>query len=137
MPRKTFCAVQYIHHWTFDKKKCRFKLFESCLGHYMAKKNQNSNVVLQSSTVLAFVKLQANERNNSQVVYKRMQHLPTMLVPAVHCGKDVTHKTLETMCNVHASPQQCWKSCANRSIVAPCLGVHRTKEMLGVFSVKV
>ena len=30
------------------------------------------------------------------------------------------------------------KSCANRSnIVAPCLGVHRTKEMLGVFSVKV
>ena len=104
----------------------------------MAKKNQNSNVVLQSSTVLAFVKLQANERNNSQVVYKRMQHLPTMLVPAVHCGKDVTHKTLETMRNARASPQQCWKSCANRSnIVAPRLGVHRTKEMLGVVSVKV
>ena len=33
----------------------------------MAKKNQNSNiVVLQSSTVLAFVKLLAKEHNNSQ-----------------------------------------------------------------------
>ena len=48
-------------------KKCRFKLFESCFDHYMAKKNRNSNnVVLQSSTVLAFVKLHAKECNNSQ-----------------------------------------------------------------------
>ena len=28
--------------------------------------------------------------------------------------KDTTrHKTLETMCNVRAWPQQCWKSCEN------------------------
>ena len=25
---------------------------------------------------------------------KQMQQLPTMLGPAVHCGKDITHKTL-------------------------------------------
>ena len=48
-------------------KKCRFKLFESCLDQYMAKKNRSSNnVVLQSSTLLSFVKLHAKERNNSQ-----------------------------------------------------------------------
>ena len=28
------------------------------------------------------------------VVCKRMQQLPTMLGPAVHCGKDTTHKSL-------------------------------------------
>ena len=72
------------------------------------------------------------------VLYKRMQQLATMFVPAVQGGKVTTHKTLETMCNVHASPQQCWKSCANRSnIVAPRLGVRRTKEILGVVSVEV
>ena len=26
-----------------------------------------------------------------------------------------THKTLETMCNTRVCPQQCWKSCANKS----------------------
>ena len=72
------------------------------------------------------------------VLYKRMQQLPTMFVPAVQGVKVTTHKTLETMRNARASPQQCWKSCANRSnIVAPRRGIDRTKEMLGVFSVKV
>ena len=67
------------------------------------------------------------------VVCKRMQQLPTMLGPAVHCGKDTTHKTLQTMCNARAWPQQYWKSCANRSnIVALHFGDHGTKEMLGV-----
>ena len=28
------------------------------------------------------------------VVCKRMQQLPTLLGPAVNCGKDATHKTL-------------------------------------------
>ena len=28
------------------------------------------------------------------VVCKRMQQLPTMFGPAVHCGKDTTHKSL-------------------------------------------
>ena len=28
------------------------------------------------------------------VVCKRMQQLPTLLGPAVNCGKDTTHKTL-------------------------------------------
>ena len=44
------------------------------------------------------------------VVCKRMQQLPTILGPAVHRGKDTTHKTLETMCHARAWPQQCWKS---------------------------
>ena len=35
-----------------------------------------------------------------------MQQLPTMLGPAVHRRKDSTHKTLETMCDDRAWPQQ-------------------------------
>ena len=42
------------------------------------------------------------------VVCKRMQQLPTMLGPAVHHGKDTIQKTLETMCNARAWPQQ-WR----------------------------
>ena len=56
-----------------------------------------------------------------------------MLGPAVHCGKDTTHKSLYTMHNKRAWPQQCWKSCANGSnIVALRFSDHGTKEMLGV-----
>ena len=67
------------------------------------------------------------------VVCKRMQQVPTILVPAVHRGKDTTPKTLETMCHACAWPQQCWKSCANGSnIVALRFSDHGTKEMLGV-----
>ena len=41
------------------------------------------------------------------------------------------------MCNAHAWPQQCWKSCANGSnIVALRFGDHGTKEMLGVLAQK-
>ena len=55
-----------------------------------------------------------------------------MLVPSVHHGKDTTHKTLETMCNARAWPQQCWKSCANGSnIVALRFGDHGTKRNVG------
>ena len=69
----------------------------------------------------------------SAVVCKQMQQLPTMLGPAVHCGKDTTHKSLKTMRNKRAWPQQCWKSCANGSnIVALRFGDQGTKEMLGV-----
>ena len=64
---------------------------------------------------------------------KRMQQLPTMLGLAVHRGKDTTHKTLETMRNERAWPQQCWTICANRSnIVVLHFGDHGTKEMLRV-----
>ena len=72
------------------------------------------------------------------VVCKRMQQLPTMLGPAVHRGKDTTHKSLRTIRNECAWPQQCWKSCPNGSnIVALCFGDHGTKEMLGVVGWKV
>ena len=72
------------------------------------------------------------------VVCKRMQQLPTSLGPAVHRGKDTTHKSLWSMRNERALPQQCWKSCANGSnIVAPRFGDHGTKEMLGVIGWKV
>ena len=36
------------------------------------------------------------------VVCKRMQQLPTIFGPAVHRGKDTTHKTLETVCHARA-----------------------------------
>ena len=72
------------------------------------------------------------------VVCKRMQQLPTMMGPAVHRGKDTTHKALEDMRNERAWPQQCWKRCANGSnIVALRFGNHGTKEMLGVVGSKV
>ena len=48
------------------------------------------------------------------VVCKRMQQLPIMLGPAVHDGKDTTHKTLKTMCNARAWPQQCLKELGKR-----------------------
>ena len=45
----------------------------------------------------------------------RMQQLPTMLIPALHRGKDTTHKTLKTMLRY-----------------ALRFGDHKKKEMLGV-----
>ena len=70
------------------------------------------------------------------VVCKRIQQLITMLEPAVHRGKDATHKTLETTCNARAF--QCLESCTNGSnIVALRLGDHGTNEMLGVVGSKV
>ena len=71
-------------------------------------------------------------------VCKRMQQLPTMLGPTVHVGKDTTHKSLYTLHNEPAWPQQCWKSCTNGSnIVALRFGDHGTKEMLRVVGLKV
>ena len=67
-----------------------------------------------------------------------MQQLQAMLGPAVHLGKGMTYKTLETMCNASLWLQQCWKSCANRSkIVAQRFDDHETKEMLGDVGSKV
>ena len=72
------------------------------------------------------------------VVCKRMQQLPTMLGPAVHRGKDTTHKPFYTMRNSRPWPQQCWKSCANGSnIVVLRFSDRGTKEMLGVVGWKV
>ena len=45
------------------------------------------------STLLAAAVLGVDE-SVLAVVCKRMQQLPTMLGPAVHRGKDTTHKTL-------------------------------------------
>ena len=57
----------------------------------------------------------------------------TMLGPAVHRGKDTAHKSLQTMRNESAWPQQCLKSRANGSnVVALRFGDHGLKEMLGV-----
>ena len=41
------------------------------------------------------------------VVWKQMQQHQAMLGPAVHRGKGMTYKTLETMCNASAWIQQC------------------------------
>ena len=68
---------------------------------------------------------------------KRTQQLPTMLGPAVQRGKDTTHKSLQTMRNERAWPQQCCKSCANRSnIVALRFGDHGTKKCLELLAEK-
>ena len=60
-------------------------------------------------------------------------------VPAAHLGKDITHKTLETMCNTRARPQQRWKRCTNGfnivGLVALRFGDHGAKE-LGVVGLK-
>ena len=67
------------------------------------------------------------------VVSKWMQQLPAMLVPAMQRGKDAAHKSLETMCNARAWPQQCWRSYANGSNTdALRFGDHGTNERLGV-----
>ena len=72
------------------------------------------------------------------VVCKRVQQLLTMLGPALHLGTDTTHKTLQTMRNTRAWPEQCWKNCANGSnVVALRFCDHGTKEMLGVAGSKV
>ena len=64
---------------------------------------------------------------------QQMQQFLTMLGPAVHRGKDTTHRSLKTMRNERARPQQCWESCANGSnIVALRFGDNGTTEMLGV-----
>ena len=64
------------------------------------------------------------------VMCEQMQQLPTMLGPAVHRGKDTTHKSLRTIRNECAWPQQCWKSCPNGSnIVAPRFGDHGTRNV--------
>ena len=41
------------------------------------------------------------------VMCKQIQQLQAMLGPAVHRGKGMTYKTLETMCNASAWIQQC------------------------------
>ena len=41
------------------------------------------------------------------VLCKQLHQLPIILGPAVHRGKDTTHKILETMYFTHAWPQQC------------------------------
>ena len=59
------------------------------------------------------------------VVCKQMQQLPTMLGPAVHRKKDSTHKTLETMCDDRAWPQQIGRAVQMDPKLLP--KVHRRK----------
>jgi len=67
------------------------------------------------------------------VVCKRMQQLPTVLRPAVHHGKDTTHKTLETMGYARAWPQQCWKELGKR-IQHCCATLRRSRNKRNVGS---
>ena len=73
------------------------------------------------------------------VLCKQLHQLPIILGPAVHRGKDTTHKILETMYFAHAWPQQCWKSCTDNNgsnTVVLRFGDHRTEEMLEVVGPK-
>ena len=67
-----------------------------------------------------------------------MQQLPTMLVPALHRGKDTTHKTLKTMCNLRAWPQQLTLEEVCKRIQHCCATLRRSqkKEMLEVVGSK-
>ena len=107
----------------------------------------DKNREVNSSYSLSFVQTDATTpnivgSNNVESCCVRVgsgeQKDATMLGPALHRGKETTHKTLETMFNARAPSQQCWKSCANESnIVVPRFGDHGTKEMLGVVGTKV
>ena len=68
------------------------------------------------------------------VVCKRMQQLPTMFGPTVHRGKDTTHKSLLTMRNECAWPNNVGRAVQTNPtyIVARRFGDHGTKEILGV-----
>jgi len=63
-----------------------------------------------------------------------MQQLPTMLGPAVHCGKDTTHKTLETMCNARAWPRQTMLEELCKRIQHCCSTVQRSRNKRNVGS---
>ena len=64
----------------------------------------------------------------------RMQQLPTMLVPAVHRGKDTTHKTLKTMCNLRAWPQQLMLEEVWKRIQHCCTTLRRSQNKRNVGS---
>ena len=64
----------------------------------------------------------------TRIVCKWPQQLPSMLGLQVHRGKDTTHRTLQTMCNTCAWPQQCWKSCGKR-IQHCCAMLRRSRNM--------
>ena len=64
----------------------------------------------------------------------RMQQLPSMLVPAVHCGKDTTHKTLKTMCNLRAWPQQLMLEEVCKRIQHCCATLRRSQKKRNVGS---
>ena len=64
----------------------------------------------------------------------RMQQLPTMLGPAVHRGKDTTHKTLKTMCNLRAWPQQLMLEEVCKRIQHCCATLRRSQNKRNVGS---
>ena len=62
-----------------------------------------------------------------------MQQLPTMLGAAVHRRKDSTHKTLETMCDDRAWPQQIGRAVQMDPKLLP--KVHRRKPQKSIASI--
>ena len=66
------------------------------------------------------------------VVCKRMQQLPTMFGPTVHRGKDTTHKSLLTMRNECAWPNNVGRAVQTNPTLLRRFGDHGTKEILGV-----
>ena len=52
----------------------------------------------------------------------------TSLEPAVHRGKNATHKFLQSIRNERAWPQQCWKSCANGFNINCCATLTQKKR---------
>ena len=64
----------------------------------------------------------------------RMQQLPTMLGPAVHRGKDTTHKALKTVCTPRAWPQQLMFEEVCKRIQHCCATLRRSQKKRNVGS---
>ena len=72
------------------------------------------------------------------VVCKRMQQLPTILGPAVHRGKDTTHKTLETVSCAFVAPTMLEELQLYKRIQHCCATLQRSryKRNVGSYGLK-
>ena len=75
------------------------KIYEKSLNEHVAKISRNKIILRLRANIRTIPNLVAPTMLGVvacvlAVVCKRMQQLPTMLGPAVHRGKDTTHKSL-------------------------------------------
>ena len=70
------------------------------------------------------------------MVCKRVQQLPTIRGPAVHCGK-TTHKTLRPCVLRVRGPNNVLSGANESNIITLRFGDYGTKEMLAVVDLKV
>ena len=106
------CQTSKFYHQASFVIKLNVFAFSLFVRGYSFQLQCLGNSFMQSFATLTHVQTEAATSNIVAVlavVCKRVQQLPTRLGPAVHRGKDTTHKTLETMCNERVWPHQFWK----------------------------